>query len=69
MSSSGKTSWPELLHWAVEPAMEQIKSDRPELMIESLPVGTYPGVQADRVLVFFNQEELVRRVVVIPYVG
>ncbi|KAI4979393.1 hypothetical protein ZWY2020_016146 [Hordeum vulgare] len=73
MSSSGKSSWPEVLHWAVEPAMLQIKDDRPELSIDSLPVGTIPappGFQSDRVLVFFEEEEGgLQRVVVIPVVG
>lgn len=73
MSSSGKSSWPEVLHWAVEPAMLQIKSDRPELSIDSLPVGTIPappGFQSDHVLVFYEEEEGgLRRVVVIPVVG
>ncbi|KAM3295840.1 hypothetical protein ACQJBY_030920 [Aegilops geniculata] len=73
MSSPGKTSWPEVLHWSVYPAMDKIKSDRPELTIDSLPVGTVPappGFQSDRVLVFYHQEEgVVRHVAVIPVVG
>ncbi|KAE8800228.1 hypothetical protein D1007_24216 [Hordeum vulgare] len=73
MSTSGKSSWPELLGWPVRPAMLTVKNERPEVSIDQLPEGTTPtppGFRSDRVVVFYHtQDELGRRVATIPVIG
>ncbi|KAI4979384.1 hypothetical protein ZWY2020_016137 [Hordeum vulgare] len=73
MSTSEKSSWPELLGWPVRPAMLTVKNERPEVSIDQLPEGTTPtppGFRSDRVVVFYHtQDELGRRVATIPVIG
>jgi hypothetical protein len=67
--STPKTSWPEVAGWPA-PAT-QINSDRPDVSIEVIPVGTnvVPGYNPGRVRVYFDATNSWGPVVYTPVVG
>ncbi|CAL4890317.1 unnamed protein product [Urochloa decumbens] len=71
MSGTLKTSWPEVVGWPATAAVTHINSDRPDVAIEVVPVGTTlnPGYNAKRVRVFFNAGNSLGPVVDTPVVG
>ncbi|EES06206.1 hypothetical protein BDA96_04G025200 [Sorghum bicolor] len=69
--SSQKTSWPEVVGWPATAAVTQISSDRPDVAIEVVQVGTNvaPGYNALRVRVYFDAGNATGPVVYVPVVG
>ena len=70
--STEKTSWPEVVGMPTTPAVMKINSDRPDVTIVVLPVGTCatpPGFNPKRVCVFFDALDKLGRVAATPVVG
>lgn len=69
--STPKTSWPEVVGWPATAAVTQINSDRPDVSIEVIPMGTTvaPGYNPSRVRVYFDAGDSQGRVQYTPVVG
>ncbi|CAL5024325.1 unnamed protein product [Urochloa decumbens] len=66
-----RTSWPELVGIPATPAVMRINHDRPELVVEVLPLGIKleKGFNSKRVRVFFNPRDSAGLVAKVPVVG
>ncbi|KAK3152027.1 hypothetical protein QOZ80_2BG0153380 [Eleusine coracana subsp. coracana] len=69
--STAKTEWPEVVGWPATAAVTQINSDRPDVAIEVIPVGTNvaPGYNPSRVRVYFDTSDSRGPVAYTPVVG